>query len=77
VDLTFENFDKAVESEGPQSGRSKSRTRSSSAKRPTSARKSTRADEGAVKSQFLSFDEAQQMVMRLCVLRCVVVCCSL
>ena len=52
----------AVENERPQSGRPKSRTRTASAKRPTSARKGSRKDESAVKSQFLSFDEAHQMV---------------
>jgi hypothetical protein len=44
-----------------QAGRPKSRSRASSAKRPTSALKGTRSkDESAIKSQFLSFDEAQQ-----------------
>jgi hypothetical protein len=57
----------AVENERPQSGRPKSRSRaiSASAKRPTSARKGSRKDESSIKSQFLSFDEAQQMVSPL------------
>ena len=48
----------------PQSGRPKWRSRTASAKRPSSARKGSRKEEDAskIKSHFLSFDEAQELV---------------
>ena len=52
----------AVESQRPHtSSRPKSRARAPSAKRPTSAKRGSRKDEAKTKSQFLSFDEAQQV----------------
>lgn len=63
-------IEQAVETDRPQSGRPKSRSRAPSAKRPTSARKG-KTEEGGVKSQFLSFDEAQQMVIFVHLLSCI------
>ena len=55
------------QSERPQSGRPKSKSRTASAKRPSSARKGSRKEEDAskIKSHFLSFDEAQELVWTL------------
>jgi hypothetical protein len=55
-------IEQAVDTQRPQtSSRPKSRARAPSAKRPTSAKKGSRKDEAKTKSQFLSFDEAQQV----------------
>ena len=58
-------IEQAQENERPQSGRPKSRSRAASAKRPTSTRKGSRAEDMTIKSEFLSFDEAQKMVQIL------------
>ena len=63
-------IEQAVEEDNPRptSSRPKSRSARPSSKRPSSARKSSRAQEEAskLKSQFLSFDEAQQLEMQVC-----------
>ena len=63
-------IEQAVEEDNPRptSSRPKSRSARPSSKRPSSARKSSRAQDEAskLKSQFLSFDEAQQLEMQVC-----------
>lgn len=56
-------IEQAQENERQQPGRPKSRSRTASAKRPISARKGLCSEQMVIKSEFLSFDEAQQMVL--------------